>query len=355
MPPCAAHDLFEGIVPFDLIFCIKHFVSEGWFSYAELNKRIANFRFVGENKQVLPEIKIAEKLTETASEIRRYLMIFPIVTADKVQDFEDDVWKMMLLLREVCNVVCAPAISIQQTIFLQDKITDYLELRITCFPKIQLRPKHHFLVHYPSLIRHFGPLKHMWTLRFESKHSYFKNAVRHCKNFKNITKTLACKHEQFQILCQSKIQYSAAAESNGTVQLDVEKEDSQSFMKYLKTMHHMALEDTNVVFKGIRYTRNMCICVEKNEDDNFILCTIQKILMNSEGTELFFIGDTHHVTYNRDVGVYEPLNIDKREHELDVPEAFQHSRLLSAEPFLQTNIGCIPVYVSKYEPLELKV
>ena len=143
-------------------------------------------------------------------------MIFSIVTADKVQDFEDDVWKMMLLLREVCNVVCAPAISIQQTIILQDKMNDYLGLRITCFP--------------------------------------------------------------------------------GTVQLDVEKEDSQSLMRYLKTMHHMALEGTNVVFKGIRYTRNMCICDGKNEDDNFSFCTIQKILMNSEGTELFLMGDTHHVT-----------------------------------------------------------
>ena len=159
---------------------------------------------------------------------------------------------MMLLLREVCNVVCAPAIPIQQTIVLQDKITDYLDLIITCFPEIPLRLKHHFLVQYPSMIRPFGPLKHMWTLRFKSKHSCFKNAVRHCKNFKNITKTLACKHEQFQILCQSKIQYYAAAESDGTVQLDVEKEDSESSMEYLITMHHMALEGTNLVFRGIR-------------------------------------------------------------------------------------------------------
>ena len=72
LPPCAAHDLFEGVVPFDLMFCIKHFASEGWFSYAELNEHVANFRFLGENKQILPEIKIAEKLTRTASEMRRY-------------------------------------------------------------------------------------------------------------------------------------------------------------------------------------------------------------------------------------------------------------------------------------------
>lgn len=37
-------------------------------------------------------------------------------------------------------------------------------------------------------------------MRFESKHSYFKNVVRHTRNFKNITKTCTERHQYLQSL-----------------------------------------------------------------------------------------------------------------------------------------------------------
>ena len=32
LPPCLAHDLFEGIVPQDVMIYLKHFVQLGWFT-----------------------------------------------------------------------------------------------------------------------------------------------------------------------------------------------------------------------------------------------------------------------------------------------------------------------------------
>lgn len=49
----------------------------------------------------------------------------------------------------------------------------------------------------------FGPLSHFWTLRFESKHSYFKDISRATKNLKNITYTLAKRHQVFQSIIMS--------------------------------------------------------------------------------------------------------------------------------------------------------
>lgn len=46
--------------------------------------------------------------------------------------------------------------------------------------------------HYPSSIRKIGPLLHMWCMRFGAKHKLFKD---YFKNFKNITKSLAKKHQ----------------------------------------------------------------------------------------------------------------------------------------------------------------
>ena len=54
------------------------------------------------------------------------------------------------------------------------------------FPSDHLKPKHHYLLHYASLILKLGPLIRLWTMRFEIKHSYFKRCVRRIQNFKNI-------------------------------------------------------------------------------------------------------------------------------------------------------------------------
>lgn len=56
-------------------------------------------------------------------------------------------------------------------------------------------PKHHFVEHYPTLIRCFGPLVHLWTMRFEGKHRFFKRVVHDTQNFKNVTSTLATRHQ----------------------------------------------------------------------------------------------------------------------------------------------------------------
>ena len=48
--------------------------------------------------------------------------------------------------------VCPPALTIGQIVVLDSKIDQYLQLRIRCFPNERLKPKHHFLCHYPALI-----------------------------------------------------------------------------------------------------------------------------------------------------------------------------------------------------------
>uniref|UniRef100_A0A8C9ZBY0 Uncharacterized protein n=1 Tax=Sander lucioperca TaxID=283035 RepID=A0A8C9ZBY0_SANLU len=45
------------------------------------------------------------------------------------------------------------------------------------------------------MIRCFGPLIALWTMRFEAKHSFFKQVARHTNCFKNITRSLAIKHQ----------------------------------------------------------------------------------------------------------------------------------------------------------------
>lgn len=97
-----------------------------------------------------------------------------LIVGDIVTDPTDDVWNLTLQLKDIVDMVCAQKISVAQVAYLDILIQEYLESRKALFPECHLRPKHHFLRHYPALILKFGPLIRLWTMRFESKHSYFK-------------------------------------------------------------------------------------------------------------------------------------------------------------------------------------
>ena len=66
------------------------------------------------------------------------------------------------------------------------------------FPDQELKPKAHFLHHYPLMIKKFGSL--IKTLRFEAKHCYFKTMSQGSKSRKNICLTLAKRHQMSMYL-----------------------------------------------------------------------------------------------------------------------------------------------------------
>ncbi|CAF1654059.1 unnamed protein product [Rotaria magnacalcarata] len=59
----------------------------------------------------------------------------------------------------------------------------------------QITAKVHFITHYPELIRRNGPPRNYWCQRFEGKHLYFKKLALRSSNFKNISFTLAKRHQ----------------------------------------------------------------------------------------------------------------------------------------------------------------
>lgn len=105
---------------------------------------------------------------------------------------------MYLLLREVVDILLADELPAQSLSYLEIKIQQFLRAFVTCYPSAQLIPKLHYLIHYHRMISLFGPLKQVWCMRFEAKHQYFKNVAARVKNFRNIYKTLAERHQLLQ-------------------------------------------------------------------------------------------------------------------------------------------------------------
>lgn len=107
-------------------------------------------------------------------------------------------FQLTLQLKVIVDMICAQRISVSQIAYLNIIIQEYLESRKRLFLECSLKTKHHYLRHYPALILKFGPLIRMWTMRFESKHGYFKRRARHLKNFQNVCLTVSERHQMFQ-------------------------------------------------------------------------------------------------------------------------------------------------------------
>lgn len=97
-------------------------------------------------------------------------------------------------LKEIVQLVLSPSFTEESIQYMQTKISDHRQGLQAAFPDFKLRPKHHYVEHYPELTRRFGPLVHLWTMRFEGKHRFFKRVVHDTHNFKNVLKTLAIRH-----------------------------------------------------------------------------------------------------------------------------------------------------------------
>ena len=93
-------------------------------------------------------------------------------------------------------------------LYLKHLIIEHHRLFKELYPSNNLISKH-FMVHYPRCIQKIGPLIHIWTMRFEAKHTFFQDCV---KNLKNVTVSLAKKH-QFAVAYHWECLTSKAVES----------------------------------------------------------------------------------------------------------------------------------------------
>ncbi|KAK3928952.1 Polycomb protein PHO, partial [Frankliniella fusca] len=191
---CLAHDFFEGVVKSVLPAILKHFSDENWFDLELLNRRIKSFKCEGNDlTEALTPLKSFDSLGGNASENWTLFRNLPFLLEDLIQDKEDKMWCLYLQLKEIVELVAAPKITLQQVLYLRVLIREYLTELSKLLPE-HLVPKQHYLLHYPDLILKYGPLIRLFTLRFESKHVFFKNVAKACKNYINITYTLSRKH-----------------------------------------------------------------------------------------------------------------------------------------------------------------
>lgn len=107
-------------------------------------------------------------------------------------------WQFLLHLCLLVDLVFAPRFTHGMVLYMAEIIAEHLSMFVSLYSSecVRLRPKHHFLVHFPTIVLKSGPLIGMSCMRYELKNSFFKRSAHVVCNFTNICRTLAYRHQQ---------------------------------------------------------------------------------------------------------------------------------------------------------------
>lgn len=189
------HDIFEGIGQYELKILFEYFKEH--ITLEELNLRIQTFDygFMERNNRPVAVNLCGESNDLGLNAVQSWCLLknVPLMFGDLVTS-DNPHWHLLLLLLQIVNIVLSPMLTQGLCVYLKHLIVDHHKLFKKLYPQKKLLPKHHFLIHYPRCIQKIGPVLHSWCMRYEGKHNFFKKQL---KSFKNITKTLAKKHQNY--------------------------------------------------------------------------------------------------------------------------------------------------------------
>ncbi|XP_062863880.1 uncharacterized protein LOC134325564 [Trichomycterus rosablanca] len=205
-PQDIMHVIFEGVAPMEMKLVLKRLILSGNLELDVFNSAIQNFPYSPLDIRDKPcPVSVStltasdNKLKQSCGQMLILLKVLPFI----LYDLDDEYVTFIVKLIEIVQIVLAPIISLQTVIRLKLMIEEHLSQFKHLFPETNVIPKQHYMLHLPSQIQSLGPLIRTMCMRFEAKHSYFKQWAPKL-NFKNVCKSLA-KHNQFLECCQHEI------------------------------------------------------------------------------------------------------------------------------------------------------
>lgn len=197
MAPDIMHDLNEGIIPFLLTKLFEYCISEKIISEDELKSKIQFHDYGFKNRRNCPSAVNLDKanLNQNASQSMCLFRHIPfILWSLRGNEMLMNSWICVESLLRLTQIAYSSKLYEDDINDLETCIAIHLESIKKHF-KTGLLPKHHFVTHYPAIIRLMGPISFMSMMRFESKHQQLKKFANQ-NNFINITKIMALKHQQ---------------------------------------------------------------------------------------------------------------------------------------------------------------
>ena len=174
------HDILEGVAQYE-VKLLFFYLGANFISREGILQRVYAFNFGYLDKKNRPtRINLEQSgngIGLNASQTLCLIRNIPLMFGDVVPEGNRH-WYLLLLLLHIINILFSPSITEGMTIFLKHLIAEHHSLFKELYPLKNLIPKHHYMIHYPECIRQIGPLVHVWTMRYEAKHKFFKSSIK---------------------------------------------------------------------------------------------------------------------------------------------------------------------------------
>lgn len=304
------HDILEGICRYEIAQILYQFIYiNKYFSLAELNNRIRYFNFPHNNNKppaISKQHLLKNQIILSASEMCTLTKYLSLIIGDKIPE-ENYHWELYVLLYEIINMVFNKKVTKNDYILLKILIEEHHTLYIEHFGN--LKPKHHFLLHYPSLLSLIGPLANVSSMRFEGRHRNFKQTANTSCNNKNILYTLAIKNQLnfCHRLINKKGLFNNIEFGIEDISFSKLSEEYRTFSKFVGCVD---VDDYRAItwlkINSIFYKPGQVLHV--NNDDFFpIFGTILFIIVNNEKVVYFILNLCKTVAYSRHYCAYQIL------------------------------------------------
>lgn len=196
------HGLLEGVCNYDMSGILRSFILDSkYFSVETLNSRIQLFDYGLIEIRNRPPLISEQALKSTKSmackmsavEIWCFIRYFGLIIGDMVP-IGSEFFHLYILLKQIVDLSTSKCIGTGCPALLRELITEHNSLYIRLM-HTHLKPKFHYLTHYPYIMENVGPLINIWSMRFEAKHREFKIAAQAISSRKNICYTLTLKNQ----------------------------------------------------------------------------------------------------------------------------------------------------------------
>jgi len=262
-------DLFEGMCNYSLTSLLHNLIFYlKLFSLRTLNERIKCFGYNDTEISNKPPPITSEK--EFECQQAEYVLCFSRYLGIMIGDLIPvnlPIWQVWCTLREIIDTVTALNIHFSEHIRSKVAIEEHNDLYVQFFGR--LKPKHHHLHHYHTVLKMSGPLVHLWSMRSEQKHRESKMISNISCNFKNIAYTLAIKAQLK--LCYQLLSSSASNMVFG----EMEPLSFDLYIKYFSNLDSDKLHQIKWVnINGTKYTFDTILALDCSENMPFLVLLI---------------------------------------------------------------------------------
>lgn len=298
------HDLLEGTCRYTMTFVCNKYIRDSLINPNIFKETLRSFDYGPDSSSKPNNAVILDgshcRLKCSASEMIVFVRYFGLLIGRYIPA-EDPIWQLYVLLRKILDIVMALRIYDYTYHKLDSVVTEFNTLYLLLTDD-KLKPKNHFMTHYADMMKRFGPLRPIWSMRFEAKHRTSKSVARSTATRVNTTKTVAIRH---QLALVSRLSDDCVPDSSRvlgkTVSLSMSVADSlPSLTPPLRSYKSVRLD-------GSEWTLSSIVLVDfaDDEDQDPVFGRITHIIETAANDLYFYCSMFDTIEFNEHYQAYE--------------------------------------------------